>query len=344
MDSGHVQFQVCHEERLAHLFGTNLTYWRGAHGSKARTSWSGRPEVDDYTSFVACFIHYIGSLQPYTAKISQTPQNHSLAPVRTGESCSDDTATSANIPTVILGGYSYGSLILKHLPPVPTILQSFANPIAGSTSDEILIRSRTLAQQSNTARSQEREGRPRMQNHEKQSSVIMGGEETTPDKRKSSRDIRRSVDRGPSGEFGNRLRSFSHSHCRRRSDHTPISQETVQIAPMKPPEVHYLLISPLSPPISSLAAPALGQKLWSKSKVVFDDLTRQHATLAVYGDSDIFTSAKRIRYWCEQLKSMSGSRFSSVEVPGAGHFWVEGGVEQELRNALSNWSAVRNLM
>lgn len=320
----------------------SLTERRGAHGSKARTSWSGRPEVDDYTSFAACFIHYIGLLRPYAATTSRITQEHSLDIAQADPSGSFERSESANVPMVILGGYSYGSLILKHLAPVPSILQSFESPIAGSAHDEILIRSRTLAQQSNTtwsdtARLQEREGRPRLQNHEKKSSVIMGGEETTPDKRKTSRDIRRSVDRGPSGDFGNRLRSFSHGHCRRKDDHTLSPLETVKGAPIAVPEVHYMLISPLTTPISTLAAPALVQKFWNKSKVVFDELTLQHATLAIYGDSDIFSSAKRVRDWSRQLKSMPGSRFSSVEVPGAGHFWVEGGVEEELRSALSKW-------
>ncbi|KAH7406124.1 hypothetical protein DE146DRAFT_676693 [Phaeosphaeria sp. MPI-PUGE-AT-0046c] len=326
------------DEFLKHGWMVGTFNFRGAHGSKSRTSWTGRPEVEDYTSFAACFIHYMGYLQPYTARSSKTTHGDNLTP---GQA---DTS-----PIVILGGYSYGSLILKHLPPVSDILRSSASAVSGSATDEILHRSRTLAQQSNTtwintARSQEREGRSRTQRHEKPSPVIMGGEETTPDKRKTSRDIRRSVDRGPSGDFGRRLRSFSHSHCRRTDDPTPLPQEIVEIAPMIPPRVHYLLISPLTTPISSLAATGLGQKLWSKSKVVFEDITRQHPTLAIYGDSDIFTSAKRIRDWSEQLKKGTpDSLFSSVEVPRAGHFWVEGGAEEALRNALCNWDVVQEV-
>jgi alpha/beta superfamily hydrolase len=60
-------------------------------------------------------------------------------------------------------------------------------------------------------------------------------------------------------------------------------------------------------------------------------------SLAIYGDQDVFASAKKIRDWAEQLKADHGSRFASLEVSGAGHFWVEPGVEKELRSALREW-------
>jgi hypothetical protein len=255
------------------------------------------------------------------------------------------TATSpeaARSPVVILGGYSYGSLILKHLPPVPTILQPFTSPIVGSSNDEIIIRAHRLAEQSNLvwtniARSKERESRVRRKGHEPKASVTIGGEETTPEKRRTSRDIRRSVDRGLSVELGSRLRSLSHSHRRCKDDSLPIPLETVDRIPITMPEVRYLLISPLTPPVSTLLAPALGHKFWSKSKGDHEDIIGLHTTLAIYGDQDIFTSAKRTRDWSEQLKARPGSRFSSAEIADAGHFWVEKGVEDKLRGALKCW-------
>jgi hypothetical protein len=279
-------------------------------------------------------MHYMCYLRPQaTANAIATPEQSLTSP----------QATKG--PIVILGGYSYGSLILKHLPPIPTILQPFASPIVGSSNDEILTRAHKLAEQSNllwaniARSSKERESRTRRKGHEPKPSVTMGGEETTPEKRRTSRDIRRSTDQGLSAELGNRLRSLSHGHRRCKDDSPPISLQTAERVAITMPEVRYLLISPLTPPISTLAAPALGHKFWNRSKGDCEDVIGLHTTLAIYGDKDTFTSAKRIRDWSEQLKAMSGSQFSSIEVAGAGHFWVESGVEERLRDALKRWEA-----
>ena len=317
-----------------------MTCERGAHGSGGRTSWSGRPELQDYTSFAAFFMHYMYYLRPYPAS------NASFAPERSSTSSQASqtelpaSGQGTESPIVILGGYSYGSLILKHLPPVPTILQPFTAPISGSASDEILLRAHKLADQSNLswinlARGSERERRSRKNGHEPKPSVTMGGEETSPEKRRSSRDVRRSVDGGLSIEFGNKLRSLSHR--RHKEESSAMSLEKKDHVPIPMPDVRYLLVSPLTPPISTLAAPALGHKFWNKAREGCQEVLGKHATLAVYGDQDMFTSAKKLQDWCEQMKFASQSQFSSVEVAGAGHFWVESGVEEHLRAALKEW-------
>ncbi|KAH7078753.1 hypothetical protein BKA63DRAFT_488473 [Paraphoma chrysanthemicola] len=314
--------------------------FRGAHGSKGRTSWSGKPELDDYTSFAAFFIHYVSYLRPHpTANALFTPDQSSVKP-RASQLESSASGHGRETPLVILGGYSYGSLILKHLPPVPTLLQPFSSPVTGTASDEIIMRAHKLADQSNlawinTARSREREQTARTKNHEQKPSLTMGGEETSPDKRRSSRDVRRSMEGGLSVEIGSRLRSLSH---RRRKDSSPaVSLEKKAATLLALPEVRYLLISPLSPPISTLAAPALGHKFWNRGTEAFHDFVGKHVTFAIYGGQDIFTSAKRTRAWSEQLRAAPGSRFSSLEVGEAGHFWVETGAEQKLRVALRDW-------
>jgi hypothetical protein len=318
-----------------------LTSRRGAHGSKGRTSWSGRPELDDYISFAGFFMHYMCYIQPHSSVIP--PEQ----PLDASEVEHTETPTRGHTnegPVVILGGYSYGSLILRHLPPVPSILKTFSTPIVGSASDEILLRARKLADQSNMAwrelaRSQECESRSKRKGHETKPSVTMGGEETTREKRRSSREVRRSTDRGLSIDIGNRLRSLSHSHHRHKDDSPPLPLETAGIELITVPDMRYLLISPLTPPISTFAAPALSHKFWHRSREGHDDAIAQHAALAVYGNQDIFTSAKRVRDWSEQMKAMQESQFSSVEVADAGHFWVEVGVEEKLRDTLRNWQA-----
>lgn len=114
------------------------------------------------------------------------------------------------------------------------------------------------------------------------------------------------------------------------------------------PRTSYLLISPLLPPISTLATlfsrfgmkegpePSSSQ-LGSKDAEVPKEKLSSHDTLAVYGDRDVFTSQRKLRKWAEYLASESNSRFRFREVSGAGHFWVEEGVEEQMRAAVREW-------
>ncbi|KAF1949129.1 hypothetical protein CC80DRAFT_497715 [Byssothecium circinans] len=322
--------------------------FRGAHGSKGRTSWSGKPELDDYISVAAFFIHYLSYLRPDPPPMAVfTPEQSPVsAQVQKQE---DVTSTRAeDAPIVVLGGYSYGSLILRHMPPIPTILRPFAAPLTGSAADEILLRARKLADQLNLewinlARDLER----RQRNHRNANklAVTMGGEETSPEKRRSSRDIRRSMDGNGSGsarrslDIGNRLRSLSHRRPAIQSPNPQTPPETTPRSAIAIPEVRYLLVSPLTPPISTLAAPALVPKFWSKGvNGASGDVVAKHETLVVFGEQDIFSSVKKVREWVKAVRGQAGnSRFEGVEVHGAGHFWHEEGVERGLRDALGSW-------
>ncbi|KAF2132218.1 hypothetical protein P153DRAFT_334908 [Dothidotthia symphoricarpi CBS 119687] len=310
--------------------------FRGAHGSKGRTSWSGRPELNDYMSFAAFFIHYLSYVQPYPIPHLDSMPEQSPLP-----SSVESLHQQINQPpVVILGGYSYGSLILKNLPPLSSILQPFATPVLGTAADEILLRAHKLSDQTNLSRLQllrdHERGRKDKTDHGRTLSVIHGGEETPSDKRRSSREVRRSVDGfgRHSHDLGDRLRNISH---RKPKDEISPVQLVTRNAAISMPDVRYLLISPLTLPISTLAAPALGQMFWSRGKDKSQDVIGKHTSLAVYGDHDVFSSAKKIREWAVQLRAEPGSCFSSVEVAGAGHFWVEKGVEEKLRNALREW-------
>ena len=310
---------------------------RGAHTSKGRTSWSGRPELDDYNSFAAFFMYYMSYIQPHlttTPGVTFTPDHLPISPdLRESAQIQPDTC-----PVVVLGGYSYGSLILKHLPPVPTILQPFSAPLAGSAADEIVLRARKLAAQSNLdwinlARDETR-ARKSGTAHNLSTPVVIGGEETSSHKRRSSRDIKRSFEGATRLEIRTRLRSLSH----KRHDHNEaIAPPETKNVSIIMPDVRYLLISPLTPPVSTVVAPALGYKFWSKSREDHQEVIGKHACLAVYGDQDVFSSAKKIRDWSDQLKAAPTSRFTSVEVAGAGHFWAEPDVEVKLRSALEEW-------
>ena len=279
-------------------------------------------------------MHYMSLIHPFPAVDTIFTPDQSLVrpPTRHESDSSLDEP-----PLVVLGGYSYGSLILKHLPPALSILQRFSNPLAGSAFDEILLRAHKLADQSNLewinlARDAEREQRSRK--HEHKTSVTIGGEETSPEQRRRSREVKRSLDI-PRLDLGHRLRSLSHRG--RRAGNSTTSLEKTKVRPAIP-EVRYLLISPLTPPISTLAAPALEQKFWGRSTDSSTTSVGKFVSLAIYGDQDFFASAKKTRDWCGGLKTEYESKFSSAEISGAGHFWVEKGVEKQLRTALSRWA------
>lgn len=106
-----------------------------------------------------------------------------------------------------------------------------------------------------------------------------------------------------------------------------------------------------------------------------NNILLQNPTLVIYGAQDFFTSAKKIRKWCTALHSRSRSHshshaqtsallahgpgmgvgtgkgkgtdpffsssffFKSEEIPQAGHFWREEGVEAELRRSVREWIA-----
>ncbi|OJJ44582.1 hypothetical protein ASPZODRAFT_100582 [Penicilliopsis zonata CBS 506.65] len=76
--------------RLGYVVGT--FNFRGA--GNGRTSWTAKPEVDDYMSFYIFMIHYLRSTS---------------------------SASPASID-LVLGGYSYGSMIACNLPPVMRVL------------------------------------------------------------------------------------------------------------------------------------------------------------------------------------------------------------------------------
>ncbi|OAL56618.1 hypothetical protein IQ07DRAFT_674788 [Pyrenochaeta sp. DS3sAY3a] len=312
--------------------------FRGAHTSKGRTSWSGKPESDDYASFAAFFMHYMCYLEPFPPSDAVFDPEQSPISPQAHRSSKNQKSQREESPIVVLGGYSYGSLILKHLPPVPTMLQPFATPLSGSAADEVILRARKLADQSNLewinlARNHEREKTRRKETHKH--AVSMGGEETSPDKRRSSRDIRRSFDGRRSLEVRTALRSLSH---RRRKDEGPTTPpQEVQKPSIIMPTVRYLLISPLTPPISTIAAPALGRRFWHRAPEGEQEVIGKHPALAIYGDQDVFSSAKKLRDWSQQLKAQHGSQFTGIEVEGAGHFWVEKGVEGRMRTALREW-------
>lgn len=111
--------------------------------------------------------------------------------------------------------------------------------------------------------------------------------------------------------------------------------------------VSYLLVSPLLPPLSnfltifsrlSLDVGVKKSTEW-KSIPCHKPATQlcKHKTLAIYGNDDGFTPAKKLRKWSDELSLVPQSRFQYCEIDGAGHFWRGNDVEEQARHALRNW-------
>ena len=291
------------------------------------------------------------------------PEHHSnpgapLSPIQSREPNAMMPAMTSNLPRprLTLGGYSYGSMIASHLPPCDTVQQVFAAPAADSPESEIRLKAATLAKErwkwfNENMITQKPRGRSLNQTADSGVSpthaVALGGFESESASRRASHDSRRS------SEFRNIRRSLDRVSQRLNVRRTRTDAESVEDCVTMPafnlvmPELSYLLISPVLPPISAFAT--MFSKLSFSSKLnsfpVHDkDIATgsagqelgTHPTLAVFGDHDIFASHKKLCKWARQLSSRS-QNFKYVSISGAGHFWHEDGVEEQLREAIANW-------
>jgi hypothetical protein len=284
-------------------------------------------------------MHYLSYVRPHPAP-DMTSTAEQPCPTVSLDATVGATEEESEIPLLILGGYSHGSLILQHLPPVPSILQPFSAPTPGSAAHEILLRSRKLSDQINQewiSRASEQERQVRQANKNKLS-VTMGGEETKPDQRRSSKEIRHTAEGRHSQDVGHALRNFSRKNKKHSTPDSAQPEDNRAEPTIQIPQVRYLLISPLTGPLSILAAPGLGLKLWQNTSET-KDVIGKHDTLVLYGDQDVFSSAKKVTAWVQSLEAEPGSRVSHVEIAGAGHFWLEPGVEEKLRRSVREWEA-----
>ncbi|KAG9636637.1 hypothetical protein KCU64_g14510, partial [Aureobasidium melanogenum] len=152
--------------------------FRGAANSHGSTSWSGKAERDDYISVAGHLLIYMDQL--HTSRTNDTTSAQSP----TGHEPSNP---SEHI-ILILGGYSYGSLIVTHLPPTSEILAMFRETQTSPWTSDILKRAKELALQTNTSLSNQVDPRGRLPNsplrkkHKRQSSsqhsIVYGGSDS----------------------------------------------------------------------------------------------------------------------------------------------------------------------
>lgn len=316
-------------------------------------------------SFAGFMIYYLQQLQPsdglkrlstiVSARNSHADGIEPLPP--SSQTSSPRSRSRSNDITLLLSGYSYGSIILSRLPPVAEILNRFENAPHGTTAAEIILRAYRLAKESRSIletkqASPKPRGRrltpadaskPRLH----ASPVVVGGEETNPQERRRSRETSRGASiMHRSVEVPARIKA----HIRRRSsgirpgakDSAMKSEESVNTkasTKTQGVDVRYLLISPVLPPLAHTLVPPAS---WSGLKGSVDKATGFGAmncpSLAVWGSVDSFTSNRRLKAWAERISKTGPAAFKWTGFEGAGHFWREDGVMKLMTGEIGKWA------
>ncbi|KAL8703213.1 MAG: hypothetical protein Q9201_003599 [Fulgogasparrea decipioides] len=127
------------EELMRGGFTVGTFNLRGTGKSKGRCSWTSKPELEDYISFVGFFMYYLSGVYPPVPGSDSFDDCFGLAPVLSG-------VPSARPPAhLLLSGYSYGAFLTRHLPNVPVLLNRFSKALKTSTQAEIRRRAASLA-------------------------------------------------------------------------------------------------------------------------------------------------------------------------------------------------------
>ncbi|KAK7417829.1 hypothetical protein QQX98_004303 [Neonectria punicea] len=334
--------------------------FRGASGSAGRTSWTSKPERDDYATMVAFLIYYVHYLDPFHPHSADGP-----GPLPDTLSPFDAPVATASLPVppvLLMGGYSYGAMVASQLPPLYALLQPFASPLAGSDAAEVRLRAEHLAEQQNIVLASAREIMTErgIRSPSKRRVRIGGDEGGSPRKsheshgrRSFSLDAEDKIRRGVH-DFMARRRSGRHSQ---RLFHTPTDSEDRAVTPPQPPPqpqpnerltvipnlitptTAYLLVSPLQGLVTHLATMSLVPSVLVKNKdpqhAEAEEKLVRNPTLAVFGDTDVFVAAQKLRGWSKRLEGRPGSKFQAHEVSSAGHFWVEEGVLNRMRDEVA---------
>ncbi|PLB54604.1 hypothetical protein P170DRAFT_344400 [Aspergillus steynii IBT 23096] len=129
----------CYDDPVVNFVGSELldagyvlgTFnFRGAGESEGSTSWTARPELADYVSFYGFMLCYLQLLR--TRLISSNPEPEDT--VDTTQTGSGEGPAKIHL---VLGGYSYGSMIASHLPAIGVIADLFENSTPETASYQI---------------------------------------------------------------------------------------------------------------------------------------------------------------------------------------------------------------
>lgn len=263
----------------------------------------------------------------------------------------------SNEVVLLLGGYSYGYLIMSRLPPMSEILDRFEAAPHGTTVAEIILRAYRLSKDSrSTLEAQKAMFQPRGRRltpadatkpRLHASPVVVGGEETPPKDRRHSRETSRGsniIHRGVEVPLRIKARIRRRSSGvrpttkgdRMRSEESIHSGNTTPVPGVR---VMYLLISPVLPPLAHTLVPPAS---WTGLKGGVDKSTGVGTmtcqTLAVWGSIDSFTSNRRLKAWAERMSKAGSDTFEWTAFEGAGHFWRENGTMKLMTERIGSWT------
>ncbi|OAA65815.1 acid phosphatase [Niveomyces insectorum RCEF 264] len=111
----------------------------GGGSSGGRTSWTAKAETADYTTVAAFLYYFVHYLDPYGVKEGTgDKEGQPKQPETTEAAVTTAAGAAAHPPPVFLcAGYSYGAMVASLLPPVPTLLSTFARPLRSSSAAEV---------------------------------------------------------------------------------------------------------------------------------------------------------------------------------------------------------------
>ena len=212
---------------------------------------------------------------------------------------------------ILLGGYSYGSMIVSHLPTIEEVLNLFANSLPASWTSQVRSKALELSTTWNKKFTITR-----------QLPILSSSDPNLPSTTTIADDAQ---------------------EARIDSTHRGMAND------IPIPNISYLLVSPILPPVSMFVTmfsrmPFIsGQNSGISIEGTHvpspkpEEQLCAYPTLVIFGDKDMFTPTTKIRKWVEDLSEAPQSKFQSREIIGAGHFWVEHNVESQMRYALRQW-------
>ena len=259
---------------------------------------------------------------------------------------------------MLLGGYSYGSLIVARLPPIRDIIERLESAERGNIASEIILRARALARRTRQNLSDKPStrrgwamnsgnGSPQSQSHFRDSPTTLGGGEAGSSERKQSHESKRSGD--IIRQLPRRVKNHIHrpsSSSQRQTDDSQESRSEIQPTRTRPDAfVRYLLISPvllpmtnrLAPPGISFSASRSNAPWQATSEEGFGMPLIRAPTLSIFGSGDSFTSSTRLQRWAAGLEKDAAGDFEWTQIDNAGHFWREPGVLRALQGKIAAW-------
>lgn len=320
---------------------------RGAGDSQGKASWTGKGEIDDYISVFGFLVHYLDQLSVPEHPEALSPVISATAPhFDEREPFAPQTRRKFPID-ILLAGYSFGGLIMARLPHAEKMVERFANAPIDSFEAKIREHAQQLADSDQKVLNAETfpngykthsDGFGSLERHrERDARIAVGSADANPSGRPKSGESRRSEEI---------VRSIiSHvPHVRRHSSGRPGSKPEVRrpttaySTHQSGPQVRaaYLMISPVLLPLTTYLIPPgllFGKDHYQEEALGL--LSRTCPIHVVYGDSDSFTSAKRLDQWVERLKH-NNHQATSEKIIGAGHFW-SGESSDALQKGIQTW-------